>query len=348
MAGPPSISSAAGRPRILVVGAGSIGERHARCFLGTGRVDVALCEVDAERRRAVAGRCAISETYGSWEEGLETRPTAAVIATPAHLHIRMARAAVTQGCHVLIEKPLSVTTEGVDELVRELRESPVHAAVAYVYRSHPALSAMRDVLHSERFGRPLQVVAVSGQDFPFYRPAYRETYYTRHESGGGAVQDALTHVVNAVEWLVGPVTRLVADVEHLALPGVTVEDTVNVLTRHGTVVGSFSLNQHQAPNESTITVVCERGTIRFEFHQHRWRWVTEPGGAWIDEETDKLERDTLFIAQANQFLDLLDGRAGPRCSVAEARQTLLVNRAILDSARDQTWHTIPTAGDLTP
>lgn len=348
MAGPASTTPTSGRPRILVVGAGSIGERHARCFLGTGRVDVALCEVDAERRSAVAGRCGITETFGSLEEGLETRPTAAVIATPAHLHIRMGRAVIARGCHVLIEKPLSVTTEGVDELIRELGESPIRAAVAYVYRSHPALSAMRDALRSGRFGRLLQVVSVSGQDFPFYRPAFRETYYTRHESGGGAVQDALTHLVNAVEWLVGPVTRLVADVEHLALPGVTVEDTVNVLTRHGSVVGSFSLNQHQAPNESTITVVCEKGTVRFEFHQHRWRWVTEPGGAWNDEETGRIERDTLFIAQANQFLDLLDGHADPRCSVAEARQTLLVNRAILASALDQTWHTIPTAGGSAP
>ena len=329
------------RPRVLVVGAGSIGERHARCFLGTGRADVTLCEVDAERRQAVAARCGISRSFGSWEEALADRPTAAVIATPAHLHIRMARQAAEQGCHLLIEKPLSVTLDGVAELESLLAERKVRAAVAYVYRSHPALEAMHAAIHSGRFSRPLQVVAVSGQNFPFYRPAYRETYYTRHESGGGAVQDALTHMVNAVEWLVGPVTRLAADLEHLALAGVTVEDTVHVLTRHGAVLGNFSLNQHQAPNEATITVVCEQGTARFEFHQHRWRWMTEPGSTWHDEPAAAFERDTLFTAQANQFLDLLEGGAEPRCTVAEARQTLQVNIAILDSARRQAWRSVP-------
>ena len=328
--------------RVLVVGAGSIGERHARCFLGTGRATVAICELDPEKRRAVAERYGLAESIGSWEEALASQPDAAVIATPAHLHIRMAQQAVDRRIHVLIEKPLAVTLEGVAELEQSLAGRDVRTAVAYVYRSHPALAAMQAALRSGRFGQPLQVTAVSGQNFPFYRPAYRETYYTRHESGGGAVQDALTHVINATEWLVGPVTSLVADAEHLALPGVTVEDTVHVLTRHGSVLGCFSLNQHQAPNESTITVACEGGTVRFEFHNHRWRWVVEPGAAWHDEPADAIERDTLFIAQANQFLDLLEGQAPPRCTLAEARQTLLVNRAILESARTRAWQTIPS------
>jgi predicted dehydrogenase len=333
------------RPRILVAGAGSIGERHVRCFVGTGRVEVAICESNVERGRTVAERYGIARCFTTWDEALSDRPNAAVIATPAHLHIGMARQAIAQGCHVLIEKPLSVTTEGVAELEAALRDGPTRAAVAYVYRSHPALAAMREALQSGRFGRPLQVVSVSGQNFPFYRPAYRDTYYTRHETGGGAVQDALTHIVNAVEWLVGPVTRLTADAAQLALPGVTVEDTVHVLTRHGDVLGCFSLNQHQAPNEATITVACECGTIRFELHRHRWRWVTEPGGDWHDEQCQPLERDTLFIAQANQFLDYIEGSAAPRCTVAEARQTLLVNRAILESAATQTWQTISSEGN---
>ena len=77
------------------------------------------------------------------------------------------------------------------------------SGVAYVYRAHPALMEMKQALDHGRFGRPLQVVAVSGQNFPFYRPAYRQTYYADRATGGGAIQDALTHVVNAAEWLVG-------------------------------------------------------------------------------------------------------------------------------------------------
>jgi predicted dehydrogenase len=200
---------------------------------------------------------------------------------------------------------------------------------------------MRDAIRSGRFGPPVQLVAVSGQHFPHYRPAYRTIYYRDRATGGGAVQDALTHVVNAAEWLVGPVTRLTADVGHQVLEGVTVEDTAHVLTRHGTVMGSFNLNQHQAPNDTTITAVCTCGTVRFEYHNCRWRWATEPGGEWTDEPAPPLERDTLFVRQAHAFLDAVEGTVAPLCTLAEATQTLAVNLAVLRSADRGGWETIP-------
>ncbi len=325
---------------LLVVGAGSIGERHVRCFTNTGRVEVSLCEVSQQKRLEVAQRYNIKKYFSSIEEALESLPFAVVIATPAHLHISMATRVVMQGCNVLIEKPLSTLLEGVNDFQALVAEKKVIASVAYVYRMHPGLSEMRQALHSGRFGKPLQVVAVSGQDFAFYRPAYRDTYYTQHQSGGGAIQDALTHVVNAVEWLVGPVQRLVADASHLALQGVQVEDTVNVITRHGAILGSFSLNQHQSPNENTITVICEKGTVRFEYHENRWRWISEPGNAWHDEFAGPLERDTLFVRQANHFLDEAEGVKKQVCPLVDAIQTLKVNLAILKSVETGSWVSI--------
>ena len=327
--------------RVLVVGVGSIGERHLRCFAATGRARVSLCEVNPALRRTVAECYGVAEVYADLDAALAAGPEVVAVCTPAHLHVPMARAAVRAGAHVLVEKPLSTTPDGVDELLDEVERRHVVAAVAYVYRAHPALAAMRDAVRAGRFGEPVQVVAVRGQHFPLYRPAYRTIYYNDRATGGGAVQDALTHVLNAAEWLVGPITRLTADVAHQVLNGVTVEDTAHVLTRHGTVMGSFSLNQHQAPNESTITVVCTRGTARFEFHNMRWRWATEPGGDWTDEPAGPLERDTLFIRQANAFLDAVEGTAAPLCTLADARQTLAVNLATLRSAERGGWETIP-------
>jgi len=199
---------------------------------------------------------------------------------------------------------------------------------------------MRAAIQSGRFGKPVQIVVVAGQNFPFYRPAYRESYYRDRKTGGGAVQDALTHVINAAEWLVGPAESLVADLDHHLLEGVEVEDTVHVLTRHGMVMGCFSLNQHQIPFETTITVICQRGTARFEYHNCRWRWSAEPGGDWHDEPSRPLERDTLFFRQAEAFLGAMDGENQPLCSLAEAVQTLHMNLAILASAEAREWKTI--------
>jgi predicted dehydrogenase len=211
---------------------------------------------------------------------------------------------------------------------------------------------MKQAIDAGRFGKPVQIVANGGQYFPFYRPAYRDTYYTRHETGGGAIQDAITHTMNAAEWLVGPIDSLVADAQHCVLEGVDVEDTVHMLTRHGNgrqanlqgssvqvsnVLGSFSLNQHQSVNESSLTVICEDGIARMESHHCRWMSGREPNADWIVESEYKMERDDLFVRQASAFLDQLDGTAEPACTLAEGLQTLKVNLAALESVQTGKW-----------
>jgi predicted dehydrogenase len=328
--------------RVLIVGVGSIGERHLRCFQGTGRATVSPVEINEALRQQVGDRHGIGITYADIETALANRPGAAVIATPAPLHVPLAIRLAEAGVHLLIEKPLSTRLDGIDRLKQIVARQGITAAVAYVHRCNPLLAAMRQAILSGRFGRPVELVAVCGQHFPTYRPAYRDVYYRDRATGGGAIQDALTHIVNAGEWLLGPIGRLVCDASHQALEGVEVEDTVHLLARHGGVLASYSLNQHQAPNEVTITVVCERGTARFESHEHRWRWLTEPGGTWTDEGIPPLERDALFVAQANAFLDALEGRAGPPCTLAEGLQTLRVNLAALASAEHGAWELLPT------
>ncbi|MCE9590715.1 MAG: Gfo/Idh/MocA family oxidoreductase [Planctomycetes bacterium] len=325
--------------RVLVIGVGSIGERHLRCFQATGRAEVSLVEVNESLRGTIAERYKVANAYA----GLDTAPPdaggVAVVCTPAHLHIPMAQKLAERGTHVLIEKPLSITSNGVDHLIRTVAEKRVTAGIAYVYRANPVLADMRRATLDGRFGRPVEFIFVGGQHFPTFRPAYRQIYYTRHETGGGAIQDALTHIFNAAEWLIGPTDRIVCDAAHQVLEGVTVEDTVHAVTRHGSVMGSFALNQHQAPNDISITVVCERGTARYVLAESRWKWMTDPkpGTPWTEEPVVPMERDTWFINQANAFLDAVEGKAPVLCPLAEGLQTLRVNLAALESARTSAW-----------
>lgn len=332
------------RWKVLIVGAGSIGERHLRCFQATGRAEASLCETNVRLCNDVAQRYEVRRNYSDFEEALRDPHDAALLATPAHLHIPLAIRAAHAGLHLLIEKPLAANFDRVDELIELVEENRLVAGVAYVMLANPVLADMKSALASGRFGRPVELVAVSGQHFPTFRPAYREIYYRDRATGGGAIQDALTHTINAAEFLVGPIDRIVADAEHQVLDGVDVEDTVHVLARHGSLLASYSLNQHQAPNESTITVVCERGTIRLELHANRWRWMVEPGNSWNDVSFDNLDRDSIFTRQAHAFLDALEGRQPLLCSLREGAATLGVNLAILDSVRTNAW-TKPTANE---
>jgi len=326
--------------KILVIGTGSIGERHLRCLQNTGRSTVGMVEVNEKLRGEVAMRYGVDDAFASLDEALKTGWDGAVIATPAPLHIPIALQLARKGIHMLIEKPLSVNLDGIEELLKLVRERNLVAGVAYVYRVHPALEAMREALLGRRFGKPVEVVVNCGQHFPFYRPAYREIYYVDRAKGGGAIQDALTHLLNASEWLVGPIDRLVADADHLVLEGVEVEDTVHLIARHGPVMASYSLNQHQSPNETTITVNCEHGTVRGEFAQKRWRWISGPEDCWHDEVFELPGRDDWFIRQAHAFLDVLEGTREIYCTLEEGLQTLKVNLAALESVETGGWRDI--------
>lgn len=337
--------------RILVIGAGSIGERHLRCFLATQRADVSFVEINAALRDVIAQRYPAARPFASLDEALTANGAsadagadspaydAAVVCTPAPLHVSQSIRLVESGLHVLIEKPLGTSLDGIEALREAMERRGRVVGIAYVYRCHPLLVAMRAAIASGRWGRPVEVIAVSGQHFPTYRPAYRQIYYADRAQGGGAIQDALTHVLNAGEWLVGPTARVVVDAAHQVLEGVQVEDTVHLLARHGSTLASYSLNQYQAPNEFTLTVVCERGTARCEFHRHRWLWLETPGGEWQAESIEPLERDTLFVAQAHAFLDACEGRAAVRCTLDEGLQTLRVNLAALRSVDSGRWET---------
>ena len=314
----------------------------------TGRADVGICEPNADLRQSVASTYAIHEAYSSLDQALNASWDAAVIATPAPLHISVAQRLANAGVGSLIEKPLAVEEEGIAHLAATVEKKGLPSAVAYVYRAHPAVQAIREAIRSGRFGKPLQLVAMSGQPFWHLRPAYRNIYYADRAQGGGGIQDGLTHSFNFCEWLVGPITRIAVDAAHLRLEGVNVEDTVNVLARHdGSVLASYAFNQHQAPNESTITVVCSDGTLRLETRLNRWRWMTEPCGAWQEQVFELPNQDDWFIRQEHAFLDHVEGKQPPLCSLAEGWQTLRVNRAALSSMDDGGgWRNVEASGKM--
>ena len=326
---------------ILVIGAGSIGERHIRCFLKTGRARVSVCEIDRALLDRMENGYDLSQACEDLGDALLSNPRAVVIAAPAHLHIPMAIRAAEAGCHLLIEKPLSTDISGVEDLKRRVIEQRLVAQVGYTFRHHPLVAKVKDQIDQGSWGLPLQLTIVSGQHFPTYRPAYRDIYYARHETGGGAIQDALTHFLDTAQWWLGSIDRLTGDMEHLSLKGVEVEDTVNVLARHGNIMASYNFNQHQYPNESIFTLVCEKGTLRLELCANRLRIMDRPDGEWEDEISNAFQRDDIFVSQANSFLDAIEGQPSISCTIDEAKHTIGCQMALLEEANQSPrWQTV--------
>lgn len=323
------------KKNILIIGGGSIGERHVVCFLATGRAEVSLCEISEEVRNRVASAHNLAASFASLDEAIASKPDAAVICAPAHVHMSIASQLVAAGIAVLIEKPLSTSVDDAATFTAQVESSGLESGVAFVYRANPVLQDMhRAIVEGNEFGKILQISVVAGQHFPFYRPAYREIYFTKHETGGGLIQDMFPHLLNAVEWFAGPMSRVIADADHLALEGIEVEDSLTVIGRHGDAMASYSMNLHQAANETTILIVCEKGTAKFEYTKSHWLATMSPEDEFSVQVKIEMERNDLFTNQANAFLDQLESGTEALCSVAEALTTLKTTLAVLQSSRN--------------
>ena len=103
--------------RILIIGCGSIGERHLRAFLANGQLGVIAAEMNPELRERI-GRTHGVETVADYREAI-VRPgvVAALVATPAPSHVTIATDCLEHKRHVLIEKPLSLDRTGLDRQI---------------------------------------------------------------------------------------------------------------------------------------------------------------------------------------------------------------------------------------
>lgn len=319
--------------QVLVIGCGSIGERHVRTFLSTGRAGVIVCDNLPSIQQQNKGKYGV-KSLADWRAAIGNPAiTGAVVATPAPLHVDIALQWLAAGRHVLIEKPLAVDMAETDQLLSARDRSGKFAAVAYIYHCWPTFRAARDFIQSACFGAVQHVAVNAGQHFPTFRPAYREIYYREHAQGGGAIQDALTHMANAVEWMIGPTTRVFCDASHQVLEGVEVEDTVNVVARNGGALVNYALNQFQVPNEIRLDFHAERGSVRIELHAERWGTQARGESEWRWRSTPVANRDAVFAAQANAFLDGCEGKLNSLCTIEEGIQTLRFNLAALQSWR---------------
>jgi predicted dehydrogenase len=327
--------------RILVVGVGSIGERHLRCFQQTIDGHFGFVEPFEKRRQEVGDRYGIADRFATLDEACRQDWDAAVVCTPANLHIDHVAQLAPRCRGFLIEKPLTTNPADVPRLRAAVAGKPVQ--IAYLYRVHPAVEAVRRLIGDGSLGEILQLTIVGGQHFPTFRPAYREIYYADRRTGGGAIQDASTHLTNLAHHLVGRFDWVFCDYAHQALEGVQVEDTVDLTARAGggKVLVSLAVNQFMAPNETRITVNGSRGSARIHTPEHRYGVFRHGDADWTWSEPLLVERDDWFKLQARRFLEVLAGREAPTCTLDEAEHTMKIDRAMLESAGTRRVDIVP-------
>ncbi len=185
--------------RVLVVGCGSIGERHLRVFKQL-EVEAIPCEPRQERLRDICNRYNCEEAYQDINDVDLSSFHGAIICTATSNHADHAQKAIEAGVHVLIEKPISHISQMGERLIKLAAERDRIMAIGYVLRFHPGLEAVKALLDQDAIGTTLCARIKSGSNFAEARPDYRHTYFAQAETGGGIILDG-SHEIDYLLWL---------------------------------------------------------------------------------------------------------------------------------------------------
>ncbi len=318
--------------KFLIAGLGSIGRRHLRNLLALGENDIVLYRT--HRSTLPEEELSGLPVETDLEAALAQRPEAVIVSNPTALHLDVAIPAAKAGCHILLEKPISHSLEGVDVLEAAARQSGSRILVGFQFRFHSTLRKAAEILESGRLGRVLSARAHWGEYLPNWHPweDFRQGYAARPDLGGGVVL-TLCHPLNYLHWLLGEVEALwgMTASTHLRLP---VEDTAEIGLRFVSgALGSVHLDYNQRPPSHYLEIVGSDGTLRWD-NRDGILHVYHPDGAHIETYSPPpgFERNVMFVEEMKHFLDVVHGDQ-PLCPLEDGKYALQLALAVHESNR---------------
>src|SRR5664280_196623 len=342
--------------KFAVVGAGVIGDLHARTITGLPGAEVGVVgDTQLERAQDLAGRYQ-ARALSDLSAALALPDIDAVaICTPSGNHADLVVAALGAGKHVVVEKPLDVSLEAAARVAAAERDSDRSVTVISQHRFDPASAVVAQALSRGRFG----TVTSGSASISWWRS---QAYYdsapwrgTWAMDGGGVLMNQGIHTIDLLVWFLGKPVEVFAWTGLLAHARIEVEDTAVATIRFaGGALGVINGTTCAYPGlNARVQIHGDRGSAIIDddklvyFHAAGDSDVVPDLGAGSSSNhveavlsaevpsagprTSGLE-PTSHTAQYQDFLTSVAGGHPPLVTVAEATRTLAVIRAIYESA----------------
>ncbi len=321
--------------RALVLGLGSIGQRHARLLSERRDVEVYLCDTSESLRRQAADSLVKppAAVCSSFADALKAKPDIAFICVPNHLHVPMALEAIRNGVDVLIEKPISDSLEKARELVKAAEAFNRFLQVGYMLRYDEGLIMLKEIIDKGEIGNIVGGRAMIGT----YVTLLNAKGTDRIDHPNSLVVD-YTHELDFINWFFGEVKDIIAmqsrmgDLELKPHPNIF---QIGLKFDSGAVV-QVHLDYIQYPQRRIFEVYGDRGTLCYDFmtgeirhftfqRAHQW---TNKNVLPVTDRWDDLfrkEHESVFKRRANGLPPFVSGADGLR-ALETAEQVIRVSR----------------------
>jgi UDP-N-acetyl-2-amino-2-deoxyglucuronate dehydrogenase len=330
-----------------IVGVGMIAEFHAQALAHVeGARLVGVASRNFDNAHAFAEKHHVGFATGSIDE-LVARPDVDVvcITTPSGAHLEPALVAIRAGKHVVVEKPIEITSERADEMLRAAELAGVKVAPIFQARFGEGASTVKAALTAGRFGR----LVLASAYVKWHRAA---SYYsgwkgTLSLDGGGALINQAIHAVDLLQWFAGMPEEVFCFKTRRVHLGIEAEDTASATLRfRNGALGTIEASTALYPGWQRRLEICgENGSVVLEDdHISRWDFrEAQPVDDAIRSRKDSAVLGSGASApnaisfkghqfQLQNLVDSLRGGAPLAVDGREARKAVALIRALYDSA----------------
>lgn len=330
------------RHRIAIVGLGMAVTPHAKSLLDLqDRADVVLAMSPSEARRAQFAAKFPFPTTGSLDDILaDTSITAVGLLTPPNTHLELVERLAKAGKHVLLEKPLDITTARALALAEAGRRAGITIGVCLQHRFKVAAERLQMILADRRLG---EMVSCSTK-IPLWRP---QSYYdepgrgAKARDGGGVLITQGIHTLDLMLSLAGRIEEVCGYALTSAVHRMETEDLACVAVCYANgAIGTIEATTAAYPGSAErIEFIGTKGTAVLSGYALSTRYhdgTTDdvvPAAAAGGTGADPMDfPHDLHLAVWRDFLDAVDRRRAPRIPAEEALKVHRLVDAILQAA----------------
>ncbi len=266
--------------KFVVIGLGHIGTRHAQLIRGMNNAAlVAIVDQQAERQTAIPDGKDLP-FFTDLDDLLRSDIAAdvAVIATPNGTHLSLAAQCLRNGWHVLIEKPMGLSSAACQDVLTLATAMNRQVFVVKQNRFSPPVVWLKEFIENGSLGeiRSVEINCFWNRDHRYYAQAGGSSWRGTKDLDGGVLFTQFSHFIDILYWFFGNISVQSAYMDNLAHKGVTAFPDTGIVgfTLSNGAIGSlhFTTAVWDTNMESVFTVVGEKGTVRI-------------GGQYMDQLT---------------------------------------------------------------
>ncbi len=283
--------------KILIVGLGSIGQRHAACLQKLNDVEIAVLRT---KKGTLKEKSGFTEFY-SLDEALTYQPDGVIIANPTSLHVETALPFLQNGIKVLIEKPIAYSSADAEKLSAYSE----NVRVAYCVRFLPLINIIKEIATSEKV---YKISFKRSYYLPKWHPYadYRTEYTAKKELGGGVIR-TLSHEIDLMLYLFGEPVSTVGVTDKISALEIDTDDFafVTCKMKSGARI-NFELDFFSPKNVNSAEMFTEKGKYTWDMNEMLFTSYSETAPERLyGPELFNIEK--MYSNQAEDFIGFVKG-----------------------------------------